>query len=526
MMTVSRLLGSIPTRVALVVLLFVAASCGSDDAPRGLIATPPGNGPRIAWDPLATPTPEIPFPNDLVTVRDDGTPTGRRVNITRDAPTEFERSLRRRFNELDGFGTFAPITVVFEDALDLNTVGPDSVIILEVEPEPGREAEPVPVDFGAGSFPIAIYPWDFPPHTPHADERNILLYSVYEDTGSDGVESPDEEGYDPDLNPDPVGDDYDEISNPDGTEGNGRLDAGEDHDRDGVLDVGNRIDLDYDGRLDADEFVEWYEVETNTLNIRTLVPLKQRTEYVVVMTRAIKGLYGPDGVAGSGDEEPIRSPFPYAHHVLQTERIAAALPRIEALGVEAEEIAFVWTFTTQSITRDLEAIRDGLGGEGPLGWLARDFPAEIEAVSDLGTCLDRYLCGADPSGDNPCRDNTSILQGEFLDALIGPALGAIGPGMVELFAKILMDMDMGDGTEMMLGFSNIDYVVFGTFRSPSFITNEAGIFDIDADVGEADVSAVDVPFVITIPKPKSPAARAMAICEFIGTIVSPGTDRR
>lgn len=505
-MTAGRLLGSIPARAALAVLLLAAASCDGGDAARGLIETPPGNGPGILWDPLATPTPEIPFPNDLVTVRDDRTPTGRRVNITRDAPTAFERTLRRHFNELDGFGTFAPITVGFDAALDLNTVGPESVIILEVDPEPGKGDGPVPVDFGAGSFPIAIYPWNFPPHTPHADERNILLYSVYEDTGSDGLEDPDEPGYDPDLNPDPAGDDYDEVSKPEGTEGNGRLDMGEDHDRDGVLDMGNRIDLDYDGRLAADEFVEWYEVETNTLNIRTLMPLKQRTEYVVVLTRAIKGLYGPDGVAGSGDEESIRSPFPYAHHAIQAERIEAALPRIEAQGVEAGEIAFAWTFTTQSITGDLEVIRDGLGGEGPLDWLARDFPAEIETVVDLGTCLDRYFCAADPTGSNPCRDNTSILQGEFLDALVGTALEALGPGMVRLFAKILMDMDMGDGTEMMIGFSNIDYVVFGTYRSPSFIANADGMFDIDTDAGEADVTAVDVPFVITIPKPTADLA--------------------
>ncbi|MDZ7261912.1 MAG: hypothetical protein ONB05_07400 [candidate division KSB1 bacterium] len=48
-----------------------------------------------------------------------------------------------------------------------------------------------------------------------------------DDVGSDGLPSQGEPGYDPITNPDPNGDDYNPLTNPQGTEGNGRPDAGE-----------------------------------------------------------------------------------------------------------------------------------------------------------------------------------------------------------------------------------------------------------------------------------------------------------
>ena len=71
-------------------------------------------GPRIVWDIRAEPLPEIPFPNDVGTRPNLSSPTGKRINVSQQASTQHERSLRGLINELDGFGTFAALSVCFE----------------------------------------------------------------------------------------------------------------------------------------------------------------------------------------------------------------------------------------------------------------------------------------------------------------------------------------------------------------------------------------------------------------------------
>ncbi len=56
----------------------------------------------------------------------------------------------------------------------------------------------------------------------------------YLDYGLDGLKSEDEPGYDPDTNPDPAGDDYDPMTNPNGFEHNFTHDEGEAYDDDGL----------------------------------------------------------------------------------------------------------------------------------------------------------------------------------------------------------------------------------------------------------------------------------------------------
>jgi len=60
-----------------------------------------GNGPKVVFDPLAHPNPEIPLPNDLVTVMDNNSPTGLKVNIRHNAATRFERDNREEINRLE-----------------------------------------------------------------------------------------------------------------------------------------------------------------------------------------------------------------------------------------------------------------------------------------------------------------------------------------------------------------------------------------------------------------------------------------
>ena len=93
-------------------------SCAGD-APEGWIITEQTNGPMVRYELNAKPLPEIPLPNNQATRLDPSSPTGRRLNISEDAVTEYERRTRRAFNELDGFGAYAPIIVSFDQPLDI-----------------------------------------------------------------------------------------------------------------------------------------------------------------------------------------------------------------------------------------------------------------------------------------------------------------------------------------------------------------------------------------------------------------------
>lgn len=78
------------------------------------------------------------------------------------------------------------------------------------------------------------------------------------DTGVDGVADVDEPGYDPDLNPDPAGDNYHWLDNPRGSEGNLRHEDGEpldDAGLDGVPETGDYGEG--NGRFDLNPNVEY-----------------------------------------------------------------------------------------------------------------------------------------------------------------------------------------------------------------------------------------------------------------------------
>ena len=97
-------------------LMWLLAGCAGPRG-EGIGETEAGDGPVVLWDIEATPLPEIPLPNDAATRLDPSSPTGRRINVSVEAPTENERKVRQRFNRLDGFGTYAPITVAFDLSL-------------------------------------------------------------------------------------------------------------------------------------------------------------------------------------------------------------------------------------------------------------------------------------------------------------------------------------------------------------------------------------------------------------------------
>lgn len=338
-----------PVRLLALLLVLVV---GCAPLPEGLRLTPPGSGPqvRVDWD--AEPLPDIPFPNDLATRPDPRSPTGLRLNLPTQADIALERQTRALLNELSGFGIFAPILVGFDGRLDLDEIlarhpddlhdpqafADDAILLIDVQPGSPTFLQPVPIEIGHGRFPQdAARLGMFFPNDPRADQPSLLFDTVDED-----------------LN------------------GNGILDPGEDTDGDGLLDVANVWPPGGDPRADL---LTWYDLQSNTLHIRPVVPLREETRYAVVLTEALV----------DGDGQPVRSPWEYVHHTRQTEALRPAVRALEKLGRGVDDIAFAWTFTTGRITRDLWDVTEGLRGRGPLSQLAADFPPGIVEGHELHT---------------------------------------------------------------------------------------------------------------------------------------------
>ena len=118
-------------------------------------------GPRIVFNPLEIPVPDIPFPNDLSLRNADDTDTGRAWNVSLEQPSAHRSRIRRKLNTLDGFGPYAPIFVSFDGPLDLATVTEQSVVVVNIEPGHPRYGERAPLDLGKGYFPLVARPGGF-----------------------------------------------------------------------------------------------------------------------------------------------------------------------------------------------------------------------------------------------------------------------------------------------------------------------------------------------------------------------------
>jgi hypothetical protein len=424
--------------------LLVALVCGGcgPAGPEGLAPAPAGTGPRIVFDLDARPFPDIPFPNDLATRPDPQSPTGRRLNVSLIGPTRLEQRVRARIDRLDGFSTFAPLTVRFDAPLDVAALlerhgaeldfADDAVYLIDITPASPDFGRPVPLDVGYGAYPLTLErPDRYFPNDPRGDQPNLVFETVDEDTDGDGM-----------------------------------LDPGEDTDGDGVLDRPNTLTP---GGDPIDDLLTCYEAETDTLILRPLEPLRQRTTYAVVLTDRL--------VDGSG--RPVRSPFAWINHLDQTSALAP-LPAIladwreQGLALNLEQVAFAWSFTTQSVSRDLELLRQGLYGRGPLAWLAERFPPEVE----LETAYD------DPAaaGINPCVVPADELAGAMrlmAEALFGQ--NAISDALVDSYAYV-------------------DYLVLGRASVPQLTNGLDDVWAIDAERGEARVYDAPLPFLLTVPR--------------------------
>ncbi|MBK8254690.1 MAG: hypothetical protein IPK82_18765 [Polyangiaceae bacterium] len=362
------------------------------------------------------PLPDIPLPNDIATRYDESSATGRRINASMVSPTAFESGVRRRIDQLDGWGVYQPIAIPFQGKpLDVQSIlsghrdadynfDNDVVYLVNVDQKSANYGEKRALDLGNGNYPVVLQRRDnYWKNDPRVDTLSILYEEADEDKN-----------------------------------GNGVLDPGEDTDADGVLDVPNYLpgaDPDpTDLAARADALMTFYERETNTLIVRPMTPLEERTTYAVVVTRRLKDEAG----------NPVGSPYPYINHTAQTE---ALRPLISVLpkGLTLDDVAFTYTFTTQTVQSDMVAVRDGLYGIGPQAHLGKDFPAEVGSIEQMRDA-ESY----------PGAVNLNVMYGEdWLKAL---------PTVLE---NLLGQDPDSEGYKVALkSYEYVDYFVVGSFQSP------------------------------------------------------------
>jgi hypothetical protein len=377
----------------------------------------------VVHDFFHRPLPEIPLPNDIATRADATSPTGRRVNASLVAPTAFERKTRTLVDTLDGWATYGGITIPFSGLIDIQGLfdrhhlddyafDNDAVYLIDVTEGSPTFGEPVPLDICNGNFPHTLEQLD---GYWGGDARGDTLALLYEEHSED-------------------------------TNGNGELDQGEDTDLDGHLDVPNYVPAETRTKDEmtkverADALMTCYERETNTLIVRPLKPLRERTRYAVVVTRRLQDMNG----------KAVGSPYAWVNHTYHT----APLQPLEGIlsanrdtygGMDLGDVAFAWTYTTGSQTHDLRAVRDGLYGHGVQAHLAEDFPAKLVDVAEL----------FNEDGPMQPHENVWIASGERFKSL-----------MSIILASGLLSAE-GEARERLLGSMDyVDYHVFGSFESP------------------------------------------------------------
>lgn len=413
-------------------LLMALAGCVQyGEETTGLARTPQGDGPRVTWDLAARPLPEIPFPNDAATFPDPDSPTGRRVNASLVAPTRLEAEARAKIDRLDGFGIYAPITVSFEAPLDLASIraamraddgfSDDVLYLVNLNPASPRYGQPSILDVGNGNFPVVLEKTSFFDYDERAGESNLVFETV------------------------------DEVA------------LGQDTNHDGDLDVPNVLN---EGDDTEREIMTFYERETDTLMVRPLLPLDEQSTYAVVLTKRLRGV----------DGSPVRSPFEFVHDLRQTR---ALKPLVEdgilaSLGLGIEDVAFAWTFSTQSTTADLVAIRRGLDGWGPFDGLGSKYPAVLSSIDLLKDA---------PSANGSMHVlDASLLVKLIDDPLVGTLFGN------EARRQALKE-----------NYAFVDYFVTGSFEGPWFVT-EDGTWHVNPKTGEYQVGSDQVTWAMAVPK--------------------------
>ena len=340
-------------------------------------------GPSVQYLPLNEPFALVPFPSDSATRFDPNSVTSQRLNFSEDDLTKEGRLIRSHLNELDGFALFAPISLSFEGQLDLATVTARNVKLIELNQSPTQ----IPLDLGDGFFPLDTPLGWFMGMPPLKEAPNIFF---------------------------PWSNQVDQLK------------WNSEADRTAAL-------LKYQRGDEA--HLTHYEVESNTLIIRPLVPLKPKQRYAVLLSKAVKG-WRETGEYGS-----IQPPFPSALSTRDQVRLKPLKSQIFKL-LSKEELAFGWTFTTGAPMNMLDQVREGLYGRGPLAQL--DMPAGFSEIREMDIQLE----------EPPIRWHERLLPASFL----------------ERFSGIVATVTGNSGYA--INFDSVDYFVFGSFKSPQLRTED------------------------------------------------------
>lgn len=413
----------------------------------------------VKMDLFHRPLPEIPLPNDVATRFDATSPTGLRINASLVAPTQFEARVRELIDQLDGWGLNQSITIPFSGPLDVGSIlaghrdmdydpSNDVVYLINIDRRSKDFGQLHHLDVGNGNFPLILEKLNL---YGKNDPRGWTLSLLFEEE-------------DEDLN------------------GNGRLDPGEDTDADGVLDKPNYLPGmnperdDLGGRADA--LMTFYERESHTLLLRPLLPLRERTTYAVVITRRLKDAQG----------RPVGSPYPYINHVSQTPSMEA-LPEVLPEGLDLSEVAFAFSFTTQSSTSQMVAVREGLYGHGVQAHLGNNYPPR---VLELARLMDEAYY---PDANNPF----ALHPERYLDVF--EALG------IQLFD---LEPNTAFTAQTIVHHRYADFHVIGSFESPQLFRRRDAAGDLlplhdqiwppDLDRIVAEARPEPITFWLTVPR--------------------------
>lgn len=427
-------------------LAIIAALSGCGAETEGLARSAPA-AVTIEFDFDERPLPKIPLPNDIATRPDPTSATGLRINASLIAPTGMEQRVRGLLDSLDGWGLQMPITIPFSGPIDVQSVidghrdpdfdpSNDVVYLIDIDrdsPDFGRMHY---LDVGNGNYPVVLEARDkYGPNDPRGDTIALEYEEVDEDLNGNGKLDFPERDDDQDGEVDPEED----------KNGNGYLDPPEDTDADGLLDKPNYLPGhnpapdDLAGRADA--LMTFYERETDTLIVAPMEPLRERTTYAVIVTRRIL----------DEDGEPIGSPFDYVHHRAQTE---ALRPVLEVLpeGLSTDEIAFMFSFTTQTAESGWVAVRDGVYGEGPQKHIGEEFEPELGPFLPLKDTEHQDFVGTSPY---------IVYTEEWKQPLALVAQQVLG-----------VSIDSEQGRSLLDAHDYVDYHVMGSYESPQLFMRE------------------------------------------------------
>ena len=508
--------------VAFASVAALASSCAMDRAPSGLRRTPSGSGAAVRFDLGHRPLPEIPLPNDTATWPDPTSRTGLRINASLVAPTVIEQHARQRFSEMEGWGTFAPISVAFDvdhddpaykgydgPALDLANVkmrqvgddydfADDAVYLVNL-----KTGVPVPLDLGSGNFDYTLKKLDrYWANDTRVTERNLLFESI--DETKNGAVTKDtflpehDTDFDGTLDR-PNLDDPGACAGPDAEcddSGNAKYGTPECAETRRMRD-----------RCVADHFLSWYERETDTLLLRPILTLDEMTRYAVVITDRL--------VDGKGN--PVKSPFDFVYHasmestaarvkeIFNDEKVKSYYGDLAATGLD--HVAFTWSFTTQPTVDDMLRLRDGLYGQGVFGRWGKQYPARFEVDRAVGLTPGLDKGAKDEAGWQASNDATKYGCGKKLaNGLYVIKYDDLKPQMHDLLVDGF-GLPEGPGSELLLrSFDNIDHMVVGTFKSPFLLeggpksTDPNAAFHLNFLTGQGDETDDTVEFWLVVPK--------------------------